>query len=101
MHDSRTELRKGSTVAFVSDLSIGDKDYPVEIYTTNAGKELRGVWMGSKAEALKYGPSTFEKRGKGFFVRERDFPQGSTVAKPDANEGAVFSTRASAVTCLQ
>ena len=62
-------------------ITLGDKSYPVATYTTNAGKELRGVWAVSKAEALNYGPSTFEKKGLGFFVRERDFPK---VDAPDA-----------------
>lgn len=55
-------------------VTIDGKQHEVTVYTTNAGKELRGVWLDSRAAALKLGPSTFEKRGLGFFVRERDFP---------------------------
>lgn len=63
---------------------IDGKPYEVTTYTTNAGKVLRGVWVPTKAQALTLGPSTFEKRGQGFFVRERDFPKaeaGKAVAE--------------------
>jgi hypothetical protein len=52
VHDSRTELRSGSTVAFVSDLRIGDKDYllaadlsyvPKERVTPFPHYEFRGL----------------------------------------------------------
>lgn len=82
---SRAPKPAAAPAAAVGDqISMGGKQYPVEVYTTNAGKELRGVWVGSKAEALKYGPSTFEKRGKGFFVRERDFPKAGAGDDFDA-----------------
>ena len=61
-------------------VTIMGKPYTVTTYTTNGGKELRGVWVPTKAIALSHGPSTFEKKGLGFFVRERDFP------KPEAGE---------------
>lgn len=63
-------------------VQIMGKDYTVSTYTTNAGKELRGVWVPTRAIALFHGPSTFEKKGKGFFVRERDFPKPSTADAP-------------------
>jgi hypothetical protein len=39
VRDSRTELRNGSTVAFVSDLRIGDKDYLLAADLTYVPKE--------------------------------------------------------------
>lgn len=56
VHDSRTELRGGSTVAFVSDLRIGDKDYllgadlsyvPKERITPLPHSDFRGLELGS------------------------------------------------------
>ena len=63
-------------------VTLDGKPYTVTTYTTNAGKELRGVWVETKAQALTHGPSTFEKRGQGFFVRERDFPKAGATATP-------------------
>ena len=63
-------------------VTLDDKPYTVTTYTTNAGKELRGVWVETKAQALTHGPSTFEKRGQGFFVRERDFPKAGATPTP-------------------
>jgi len=71
-------------------VTLMGKPYEVSIYTTNAGKELRGAWVPTKAIALFHGKSTFQVRGKGFFVRERDFPKGdasdfdSSVAARDS-----------------
>ena len=56
-------------------VTLDGKPYTVTTYTTNAGKELLGVWVPTKAIALTFGPSTFEKKGQGFFVRQRDFPK--------------------------
>lgn len=55
-------------------VTLDGKPYEVTTYTTNAGKELRGVWVPTQAQALKHGPSTFQKRPLGWFVRERDLP---------------------------
>jgi hypothetical protein len=55
VHDSRTELRNGSTVAYVSDLRIGDKDYllgadlsyvPKERVTPFPHYEFKGLDLG-------------------------------------------------------
>ncbi|WP_114969574.1 PLxRFG domain-containing protein [Rhodoferax ferrireducens] len=79
------------------NITLGDKSYPVATYTTNAGKVLRGVWAASKTEALQYGPSTFEKKGLGFFVRERDFPKGDAPDAPAlSRKRPVFSRGAQA-----
>jgi transposase len=59
-------------------VTLGEKDYPIEVYTTNAGKKIRGAWVDSRDEALKHGASTFAKGGK-WFVRERDFPKNDTA----------------------
>ncbi len=57
-------------------VTLMGKKYEVTTYTTNAGKELKGAWVPTKAVALYNGArSTFQVKGKGFFVRERDFPK--------------------------
>ena len=82
-----------------SAISVGDsvqikgESYTVTTYTTNAGKELRGVWVPTKAMALEMGPSTFEKRGLGFFVRERDFPAQSRDDKTMMSRGPASPER--------
>jgi hypothetical protein len=72
-------------------VTMGDKTYPVEIYTTNAGKEKRGVWMDSKADASKYSARTFthsSNKGK-WFVDEYWFPKDAKVTQADS--GVKFS----------
>ena len=81
-------------------MTIGEKIYPIEIYTTNAGKEKRGVWMDSRAEASKYSARAFTtsaNKGK-WFVDEYWFPKDSSIKKVANAEGdgAVFSARDSA-----
>lgn len=62
-------------------VNVGDtvtlmgKPYTVAIYKTNAGKELTGAWVPTRAIALYHGTSTFQVKDKGWFVRERDFPK--------------------------
>lgn len=55
VHDSRTELRRGSTVAFVSELRIGERDYLLgadlsyvqkDLVTTFPRHEFRGLELG-------------------------------------------------------
>lgn len=75
-----------ATASAGDEVSIGGTKYEVEIYTTNAGKEKRGVWMASKAEAMKYSARTFthsSNKGK-WFVDEYWFPKDAEVIKPDS-----------------
>lgn len=72
-------------------VKLGDKEYPVEIYKTNAGKDIRGAWVESRQKALSFGRSTFQKSGKGFFVRERDFPKDDTAFSRGGNSDAAFA----------
>ena len=67
------------------EVSINGKKYEIQIYTTNAGKEKRGIWMDSKAEASKYSARTFthsSNKGK-WFVDEYWFPKDSEIIKPE------------------
>ena len=64
--------------------TVGGTKYEIEIYTTNAGKEKRGVWMASKSEAMKYSARAFthsSNKGK-WFVDEYWFPKDSVISKP-------------------
>lgn len=73
-------------------VTIGGKEYTIEVYTTNAGKEKRGVWMDSREEAQKYSQRTFTtstKRGK-WFVDEYWFPKTPPVA---SEPGARYSVK--------
>ena len=74
-----------SKVELGATVMLDGKPYTVEIYKTNAGQELRGVWVPTQAQALTFGASTFQKRPLGWFVRERDLP------KPDAATAPAFS----------
>ncbi|MBK7002112.1 MAG: methyltransferase [Rhodoferax sp.] len=67
------------------EVSINGKKYEIQIYITNAGKEKRGIWMDSKAEASKYSARTFthsSNKGK-WFVDEYWFPKDSEIIKPE------------------
>jgi len=78
VHDSRTELRRGSTVAFVSEVRVSDTDYlvgwdlsyfPKQLVTPLPHSDYRGVELGGEVKlplALFRGPD----RPK--FKRDRD-----------------------------
>lgn len=87
VHDSRTELRGGSTVAFVSELKIGDKDYllgadlsyiPKERVTPLPRHEFKGLelsgdvklpqafFRASERPKLRRSGDTFEATGQHF-----------------------------------
>jgi hypothetical protein len=69
------------------EVTIGGTKYEIEIYTTNAGKEKRGVWMASKADAMKYSARAFthsSNKGK-WFVDEYWFPKDAQIIKPDGD----------------
>lgn len=51
--------------------------YEVAVYTTNAGKEVGGVWVPTQAFALESAPARSRKSRLVSFVRERDFPAGT------------------------
>jgi ADP-Ribosyltransferase in polyvalent proteins/Type III restriction enzyme, res subunit/Methyltransferase small domain len=84
--DSRSAVLPISTPAAQTGdmVKLGEKEYPVETYTTNAGKDIRGAWVDSRDEALKYGKTTFPKNRK-WFVRERDFPEDDTAFSRGGN----------------
>lgn len=83
-------------------ITIGGKDHEVQIYTTNSGKEMRGVWMDAEAEARKFsGKRSFTKysgplKGK-WFVYESNFPKDAAIQDLPASSNT-FSTRESAPT---
>lgn len=67
------------------EVSINGKKYEIQIYTTNAGKAKRGIWMDSKAEASKYSARTFthsSNKGK-WFVDEYWLPKDAEIIKPE------------------
>ena len=56
---------------------IGGASYPLTTYKTNGGKILSGIWVPTRDIALNVTESTFQKRPFGWFIRERDFPEGA------------------------
>ena len=99
---AKAEKPAKSTGLQVGDTVTLDKDYKVEIYTTQStGKEKPGIFVDSKPLAQKYSNSVFFVKGKGFFVGafwldkagvkgDSDF-NGSNLARRPAAEVAPVS----------
>jgi L,D-transpeptidase-like protein len=94
VHDSRTELRRGSTVAFVSEVRAGGQDYllgadlsyvPKERVTALPHYEFHGLELGADVKlplALFRGRDRpkLERKGDGFIETGHSFARLSHVA---------------------
>lgn len=80
---------------------IGGVSYPLTTYKTNGGKILSGIWVPTREIALNVTESTFQKRPFGWFIRERDFPEGALQMAASVAQAVPIETVAPVVASVE
>lgn len=81
----RNEAAKKQSAAVGDKVTLAGKEYDVVVYTTNAGKDIRGAWVKTKELATRFNDRTFQKKPLGWFVREKDFHRTDANQKPSVS----------------
>lgn len=71
-----------------AEAGAGTAALEVVEHTTPKGKVLRGVWRAdlSMAQAKEIDPYTFQRKGKGWFIREKHLAKMAPAAAPQADD---------------